>query len=111
VFRGTYELNEVTDVAIKRVEKERLETDRETTALQILDHENVLKWLFVTEDENFRYKFRLLLINIEFYLIKISNAAILYWSSVWQRWVNTLAANFILNCLHQWTVFVKWPKG
>jgi hypothetical protein len=63
VFRGTFQLNKVTDVAIKRVEKERLENDREMTALQKLDHENVLKLLFVTEDENFRYKFRSFLIN------------------------------------------------
>ena len=52
VFEGTYELNKVTEVAIKRVEKERLD-DRETTTLQIVDRENVLKLLLVTEDESF----------------------------------------------------------
>ena len=56
VFEGTYELNKVTEVAIKRVEKERLD-DRETTALQIVDHENVLKLLLVAKDESFWYKF------------------------------------------------------
>ena len=56
VFEGTYELNKVTEIAIKRVEKERLD-DRETTALQIVDHENVLKLLLVAKDESFWYKF------------------------------------------------------
>ena len=56
VFEGTYKLNKVTEVAIKRVEKERLD-DRETTALQIVDHENVLKLLLVAKDESFWYKF------------------------------------------------------
>ena len=56
VFEGTYKLNKVTEVAIKRVEKERLD-ERETTALQIVDHENVLKLLLVAKDESFWYKF------------------------------------------------------
>lgn len=46
------------DVAVKRLQKEdalhRIE-DREITTMKELDHPNVIKLLYINEDENFRY--------------------------------------------------------
>ena len=54
VYRGKYKNKDVIDVAVKRILKEKVTSDFETTFLaKIASHPNILRYYHKEEDEDF----------------------------------------------------------